>query len=245
MTHRTRKPRSGQDTTPRPSESAEIQRAHLRREIKRLPFQARVLLTRSHVASAALAAVAIALSLDPGSQAWIAARLVAAYPFAVGYLMRLGASLDDAQEITQASILAALSKASTFDPSRIAVGDPLRGWFKGFLLNTWRDRRRWARERFEVPLDLTLPRGLSMRDHAARVEARDLLFALHAATTPERWRAWWAYEIDREFAADIAEREQVPRSAIEWRIRCARKDFDSVLRTVGRTRRTRRSKGGA
>lgn len=244
MQHRTRTPRSGQGTTPRTTPGEDVQRARIQRELGRLPREARALLTRTHMAGAALAAVAIAVTLDPGSQAWIASRLIAAYPWALGYLLRLGASLQDAQEIAQASILEGLAKARTFDLSRVAADDPVRAWFGGFLQNIWLDRRRWRRTRREIPLD-TVTGGLSVPSHAERVEARDLLLALQAATTPERWRAWRAFEVDHDSPKAIAEREQVPASTIQWRILCARKDFDRVLRKVGCTRRTGRRTGGA
>lgn len=242
MRKRTRTVRRGQVATSRPSFTAHDPKDRIQRELSQLPRDIQDLLARSHIASAAVVAVATTLSLAPGSYAWLAAGLITSYPWAVGYLLRLGVPRQDALDIAQAAMLAALSKWSTFDAARVVSGDPIRAWFKGFLTNVCLDRFRWRRTRREVPLELAPPESLAVPGHAGRAEAADLLQRFQSATTPERWAAWWAYEVEGHAAKSIARLQGTSKSKAEWLIRCARDDLDHLLRALVRKRRTRRTK---
>lgn len=245
MKHRTRTTRSGQGSAAHSPAEEHDPRARIQRELASLPSKARALLARTNVLSAALTAVAVAASLDPGSQAWIATSLIASYPRALSLLMYLGESLEDAQDILQGGIIEVLSQASKFDPSRASVSDPFGAWFRGVL---WRARlhhrraRRTARSR---TLDLSEAPDPSVPSHEGRTEAADLLRLLELSTTPKLWRAWHSYEIEGHTTPEIAKREGISVKAAEWRIERAREDLDSVVRAAGLEIRTQRRKGGS
>lgn len=244
MTKASRIARRGQEAPARASIEP-TERARILADIARLPSSVRAVLTRAKITSAALSAVALALSLDVGSPAWIATSLVAAYPWAVARLLALGASQEDAIDIAQSSIGTALMRIETFDPSLTLDAEPLRPWLFGILRNTFLDRRRWRRTRREVPLGMAPWQDISVPGHAAQVEASDMLRALRDRVDPDDWRAWCAHALEGETTAEIGARTHEPTSVIEARFRRVHVKLDRLLRPFGVQRKTRRRKGGA
>lgn len=175
--------------------------------------------------------------------AGLLATIVALWTWALGFVRRLGASHQDAEDIRQEAFAGALRNWRTFTPSPEDAPDvALRRWFCGILLNQWRMNRRFRRTRREVPLGLALavaPETLRAPGHEEQAEAGDILHALEAATTAERWRAWWAFEADGWRISEIADHERVSTNTINWRIRSAREDFAPVLGFTAVSRRNR------
>lgn len=243
MKHRTRTTRSGQDSASRAPTDEHDPRAQLQHELASLPSKIRTLLVRTNIASAALSAVSLALSLDVGSPTWIMTSLVAAYPWAVARLLALGASQEDAIDIAQTSIGAAIRRIETFDPSLTLDAEPLRPWLFGILRNTLLDRQRWHRTRREVPFESAPWYEISVPGHAAQVEASDLLRALRDRVDPDDWQAWRAHALEGETTREIAARTREPASVIEVRFRRVHAKLDRLLRPFGIQRKTRRRKG--
>lgn len=214
MSQGTRTPRSGQETAPRQDERAPT-----------LPLPDLE-------------------TLPPWAvNAWLLATLVALWAWSFGFVRRLGASRQDAEDIRQEAFAGALRNWHTFAPSPEDAPDvALRRWLCGVLLNQWRTNVRFRRTRREVPLGVALatdPEILRDPGHEGRAEAGDILQALKAATTPEQWSAWWSFEADGWKVSEIADREHLSTNLIQWRIRRAREDFAKVLGHVGGSRRFR------
>ena len=144
---------------------------------------------------------------------------------------------DDAADIAQAALLAALENFEAFAPD---PADPplaaVRRWLAGILEKTQLMARRFRRTRGEVPLGAAFAidaEALRHPGHEGQVQARSVLRAMRAATTPERWGAWYAFEAEGMTAAEIAARDRILESRVNWLVRQARLDFARVLAPQG------------
>ncbi len=63
----------------------------------------------------------------------------------------------------------------------------------------------------------------------AHVSARETLRRLQRSTSPDRWRAWIAHEVDGVPVAEIARQEGRPRATIYNLLRLARQDFAAAM----------------
>ncbi len=105
-----------------------------------------------------------------------------------------------------------------------------RRWIAGQLLNAGR-RVRETRRRIQSH---ELPAGGSGHTSGAaspevRVSARETLRSLQRTTSPDRWRAWIAHEVDGVPVAEIARQEGRPRATIYNLLRLARQDFAAAM----------------
>jgi len=140
---------------------------------------------------------------------------------------------DDPHDIAQAALLAALEAFDAFAPD---PSDPplaaVRKWLAGILERKRLMARRFRLTRGEVPLGSAFAidaEALRHPGHEGQVQARSVLRAMRAATTPERWGAWYALEAEGMTAAEIAARDGVLESRVNWLVRQARLDFARVL----------------
>ena len=62
-----------------------------------------------------------------------------------------------------------------------------------------------------------------------RVSARETRSSLQRTTSPDRWRAWIAHEVDGVSVAEIARQEGRPRATIYNLLRLARQDFAAAM----------------
>ena len=149
--------------------------------------------------------------------------------------------LDNPHDIAQTALLAALETFDAFAPD---PADPplaaVRRWLAGILEKKRLMARRSRLTRAEVPLGSAFgidAEALRHPGHEGQVEARSMLRALRGATTGERWSAWYQAEAEGMTAAEIAERDGMTVTKVNWLIRGARLDFAPVL--------ARLEKGGA
>ena len=177
-----------------------------------------------------------ALDLD-ARRAWYAAALGALEGWAVRVAQAHADPQDDAADIAQAALLAALENFEAFAPD---PADPplaaVRRWLAGILEKTQLMARRFRRTRGEVPLGAAFAidaEALRHPGHEGQVQARSMLRALRGATTPERWGAWYAFEAEGMTAAEIAARDRILESRVNWLVRQARLDFARVLAPQG------------
>ena len=214
MSEGTRTPRSGQDSAPR-SKSRHAPKASF----------------------SDLATLLPALLV-----AWFVASLTSASRWADGMLRRMGLAKHDAEDVRQDALVVTFLYSDRFAPPLEEDLDvALRKLFYAIALNLVRTLRRRRSTRREAPLrDDPPPDALIHPGHAGQVEALDVLVALEAATTAERWRAWFAFEVEGRTAREIAEREGSSVSEVDFRIRSARDDFATVL---GRRAASTRSRG--
>lgn len=140
---------------------------------------------------------------------------------------------DDPHDIAQAALLAALEAFDAFAPD---PSDPplaaVRKWLAGILERKRLMARRFRLSRGEVPLGSAFAidaEALRHPGHEGQVQARSVLRALRDATTPERWGAWYALEAEGMTAAEIAARDRILESRVNWLVRQARLDFARVL----------------
>lgn len=137
---------------------------------------------------------------DTGSHARGQEELASLIPWALAFLRKLGARDDEAADIAQEGLLAALESWSTFDPER----GTLRGWVAGILKNDWLNYLQWRRARREVPLSAE-DESLVRPSHEGAVMARDTLRFLSTSTPSERWsvivaraEGWTGFEAARQ-----------------------------------------------
>ncbi len=122
-----------------------------------------------------------------------------------------------------------------------------RRWIAGHLLNAGRRVRDVGRRilKRELPADRSA-HGSAVTSPEARVSARETLRSLQRTTSPDRWRAWIAHEVDGVSVAEIARQEGRPRATIYNLLRLARQDFvaamarDAVAERAPAPRRGRR-----
>lgn len=190
--------------------------------------------TARHPAGEHAPKIASYAALEPHARrAWYCAALGALEGWALRVAQAHADPLDNPNDITQEALLAALADWQAFapDPADPPI-DAMRRWLAGILEKKRLMARRFRRTRGEVPFGIAAtinPEALRHPGHAGQVEARSVLRALRAATSAERWGAWYQHAAEGRTAADIAQRAGVRASAVEWLIRAAREDFAPVL----------------
>lgn len=152
------------------------------------------------------------------------AALAALLPWAHRYVSRLGASQDEAADIAQEGLLAALESWSTFDPE---LGT-LRAWLTGILKNRWLDCRGRRRTRREVPLSAAEGASLARPSHEAAVMARDTLRFLSTSTPSERWSVLRA-RAEGSTGFEAAKQENVCLGTAYDRVRRGRLDLAAAM----------------
>ncbi len=123
-----------------------------------------------------------------------------------------------------------------------------RRWIAGHLLNAGRRIREAGRriQKRELPAGGSGQASVATTSPEARVSARETLRSLQRTTSPDRWRAWIAHEVDGVSVAEIARQEGRPRATIYNLLRLARRDFiaamarDAVLARAPAPRRGKR-----
>jgi len=173
---------------------------------------------------------------DPARQGYFAA-IAALQGWALRIAQAHADPQDDAADIAQAALLAALENFEVFAPD---PSDPplaaVRRWVAGILEKKRLMARRFRLTRGEVPLGSAFAidaEALRHPGHEGQVEARSVLGALRDATTPERWGAWYSFEAEGMTAAEIAARDRILESRVNWLVRQARQDFARVLAPQG------------
>ena len=172
-------------------------------------------------------------------------------PWALTMARRLGAREAEAEDATQEALLRAARDLDTFlAPLDVPRETALRRWIVGILAHVLSEHRA---------KDLRRPRPVRVANEAlggadprgaleARAELRHLLQRFPGATSPERWRAWLAFEVDGVPVVEIARQEGAPEGTIYNRVRLARQDLAAMLvrqdaaarGKLGRDRMTRR-----
>lgn len=190
-----------------------------------------------------LALSALALHARPVTEGGSPAPLAGPSPAALKKLRRWiakhvkrnlrGADNAASEDVTQEVLLVIVARWGSFAPS--PGRDPLRRWAYGIARNAMREHRYALAMARAFEEKAALAYAVRVMDHSARdahahaIEARDLLRKLHAEMAPERWAVWFATVAEGYTAEEIAAREGVPRTTIEWRLLCARKDVMRVL----------------
>lgn len=165
----------------------------------------------------------------------VRASLATLRPWALKMARYFGARADDREDVVHDAFVRAARDLGYFlAPLDVPRETALRRWIVGILANVVLEHQRRARRASKrssgvAPDDLDAERG----DHGAAVEARAdlrrILQAFPAETSPERWRAWLASEVDGVPVAEIARQEGSPESTIYNRLRLAREDLAAML----------------
>ena len=144
---------------------------------------------------------------------------------------RLGLRGADGEDAVQEAFERIVVDWASFSPTpEVPERSDRRRWIAGHLLNAGR-RVREARRRIQ---SRELPAGGSghgflATSPEARVSAREVLRSLQCTTSPDRWRAWIAHEVDGVPVAEIARQEGRPRATIYNLLRLARQDFAAAI----------------
>ncbi len=126
---------------------------------------------------------------------------------------------------------------ATFAPApELPERSARRRWIAGELLNAGRRVREVGRriQKRELPAGGSGHASVATSPEA-RVSARETLRSLQRTTSPDRWRAWMAHEVDGVSVAEIARQEGRPRATIYNLLRLAREDFAAALARDART----------
>ena len=191
---------------------------------------------RSQVAPAALPRALPSIdyaAADPAArQAWYFAAIGALEGWALRVAQAHADPQDDPHDITQEALSGALKNWQAFapDPERLPFS-ALRAWLAGILEKQQLMARRFRRTRGEIPLGAAAeldPEALCNPGHGGQIEARSVLRALRAATTGERWGAWFAHVAEGMTAREIAARDRILESRVNWLVRQARQDFARI-----------------
>lgn len=171
--------------------------------------------------------------------AWLAA----SFDWLRRHAPRLGVHAKDAADLAQQAVIVAAESWGAFVPApELPPNVARRRWIWGILAN--RAIGHLRRLRREVLADDARP-GVEVAlvhqgaEHAPDVgpasspasaaEARSVLRTLQAATTPDRWRAWFAHHVDGAPVREVARAEGAPVATIYNRLRAARADFLAAL----------------
>lgn len=187
-----------------------------------------------HAAARAPSPITSYAALEPHArQAWYFAAIGALEGWALLVARAHADPHDDPDDIAQTALLAALADWQAFAPD---PADPplaaVRRWLAGILEKKRLMARRFRLTRREVPLGSAAevdPEVLRHPGHAGEVEARSVLGALRAGTTPDLWRVWLSFEGEGMTAREVAAQEGRTATTITWIIRRARQDFAPVL----------------
>ncbi len=144
---------------------------------------------------------------------------------------RLGLRDHDGEDAVQEAFERIVADWASFSPTpELPERSDRRRWIAGHLLNAGR-RVREGRRRIqnrELPADRS-GHGSAVTSPEARVSARETLRSLQRTTSPDRWRAWIAHEVDGVSVAEIARQEGRPRATIYNLLRLARQDFVAAM----------------
>lgn len=143
-------------------------------------------------------------------------------------LRRLGAEPRDEKDLCHEVLLAVHQKLHTWDRSR-----PLRPWLFGFAFRAVSELRGRAHRRREVPgTELTeLPGASDPQAHAEASQARRLVLEALDTLPAERRAAFIMHDLDGASAPEIAEALNAPLNTIYSRLRIARTEVTTALRS--------------
>jgi DNA-directed RNA polymerase specialized sigma24 family protein len=177
--------------------------------------------------------------LTPEALAWLAA----AFPWLVrkAFLFRIPRS--EASDVAQLTIIAAALSWDNFRaPPNMRPDAARRRWVWGIFANCTAHAKQGHYKRQALAgfaahwtADPLLQDDAYMAQHDAERLLKD-------ATTPERWRVWFAHEIDGQRVPDLAHTEGAPVATIWTRIRLARLDFAAAIKRDD-ARLTRKNRG--
>lgn len=167
------------------------------------------------------------------------AALAALLPWAHRYLARHGASKDEADDIAQEAVLAALESLHSFDPHLGSI----RAWFFGVLKHRWINYQRRVLMCREVPLSEE-HESLVRPSHEDEFLARDTLRFLSRSTPSERWRVLLARATGatgheaaaQEGICDGTSYDRVRRGRLDLAAAITREDAAAVGPMVRRSR---------
>lgn len=148
--------------------------------------------------------------------------------FALAFAGRCGADRTAREDIAQEVLIRAVRSFESWIPSPdVPIASALRRWTAGIVLHVWSDMRTATQRRRQAPLEHAP--AMSVPASEGETHARDLLAYFRGATTPERWRAFIAMELDGVTIEEFARTEGAPANTIYTRIRLAREDFAAAL----------------
>jgi DNA-directed RNA polymerase specialized sigma24 family protein len=159
--------------------------------------------------------------LTPAALAWLAA----AFPWLRRHASTFGVPTRDAADVAQAAVIAAALAWDTFVPApELPSNVARRRWAWGIMAHRARAYREAAvrRELLDPAAESSAGPPPAPGD---ALEAREVLRALHAATSPERWRVWHAWAVDGTPVGEIARAEGVAASTVYTWVREAREDM--------------------
>lgn len=158
--------------------------------------------------------------LAPGALGWLAA----AYPWLVARAGRLGVPEHDAADVAQQTLIAAASSWYSYrkDASR-------RAWLWGVLVNSAADYRRRVQKVRALAAAAKEPLMVPAPAADAPVLVADAVRHLQAATTPERWSAFWATAVDGDSASEYARRKGLTPNTVANLVRLAREDLRAAI----------------
>ena len=183
--------------------------------------------------------------LDQEEAAW----LESLRPWGQRLVGRLGLRAHDGEDAVQEAFERIIAEWASFSPTpELPERSDRRRWIAGHLLNAGRRVREAGRriQNRELPAGGSGHASGATTSPEARVSARETLRSLQRTTSPDRWRAWIAHEVDGVSVAEIARQEGRPRATIYNLLRLARQDFtaamarDAVADRVPAPRRGRR-----
>ena len=152
-------------------------------------------------------------------------------PWAKAITRRNGVRAADAEDAVQEAFSRAATEWAAFvPPPEVPARSARRRWITGHLLRAAR-RVQSAGGRVrarEVPDD-AIDEAHTAESHEGAVSAREVLRTLEQTTSPERWRAWIAHEVDGVPIGEIARQEGRTRATIYNLLRLAREDFAAAL----------------
>lgn len=138
---------------------------------------------------------------------------------------RLLGQRQDAEDVVQESLLAALTKIDTFDQRR-----PFSPWLLRIVANRALNLRKARVVRASEPLaEETVSGGESPADAAARSELRGALErALASLPEPQRWVVQ-LFDVDGFTGPEIAEMLEMAEGTVRWHLHEARRALRAVL----------------
>lgn len=150
-------------------------------------------------------------------------------PDLLRWARRCGVSASDAPDVAQAALVRAWRSWERCEKP----ANERSGWLFGIVARVASTHVRAPKLRIELrdPDELTeAPDGAPLADES--IEERGAVVTLEelrAGTTPERWRVFFAFEVEGLKSAAIAKREAAPIGTVHNRLRLARRDVRAVV----------------
>ena len=179
---------------------------------------------------------------DPPPDVRSVVALASHFPLLLQWLRTLHVPERDCQDVAQEVLIAALRRwAVLVTPPGVSEAVGRRRWLFGVTANKASEYRRHgerSRGRLTDPLEtaVRIPTGepsaedlLLRRAEADEAAAEVDLDMLRAATTPERWTAFYAAEVEGLPLKTIAAAHGVPLGTIATRIRLAKEDLRAAI----------------